>query len=177
MIPLIASTLACSAAAVLTLPASAALLYTTTFEDFEPGPDQISQVDGWRASGQGQSVHGIDQDAVPGLGKSGFLGRNKPSTDLSFISVWRPVTFDPLAANAPVVEFFAVVGIADSTNGQRDNFYITVYDSGNKLLGAVNFDNTKDRFGIWRYDGKNYHRTSGSFFEARSTSSTSASTT
>ncbi|MGK0184521.1 MAG: hypothetical protein ACI9R3_000293 [Verrucomicrobiales bacterium] len=148
-------------------PCAAAVLYTTSFDDFEVGADQLAQVGGWRASGRGQGLHGIDKDAIPGLGKSGFLGRSSPAADTSFVSVWRPLNYSPLAQEMPIIEFFAIVGVADSTNGARDNFYITLYDSGNQLLGAINFDNTNERYGIWRYDGQNYHRASGAFFRGK----------
>ena len=107
--------------------------------------------DGWTGTHVGEGVHGIDEGRIDGLGKTAFLGFNPPSSN--FVGVARSVDYDPLGAGNPTIEFFSLVGIADSTNGEFDRFYISFYNISDDLLGAIVFDNTADDFGLLRSDG------------------------
>lgn len=145
-------------------------LFATGFDNYTTGADALAGHDGWVGTSRGQGLHGVDPAGSGGVGKSGYIGRNVPPPGVTFVSVRRPVNYFPLASEevrGAVAEFYAIVGIADSTNGNRDNFYITLYDENNRALGAVNFDNTPDRFGIYRYDGLNYHRSPVRFVRGR----------
>ncbi len=127
-------------------------LYQTDFSNFTAGEDQLVGTDGWMGSNIGEGVHGIDSEAIVGLGHSAFLGFNPPSTDL--VSVYRPIDQSLLSSGSgSVIEFNVVMGISDSFNGQYDRFYFSLYDPLNNYLAALVFDNTNEGFGIWVSDG------------------------
>ena len=126
-------------------------IYETDFESFSVGSDQLVGTDGWVGTNANEGVHGIDEGLIEGLGKTAFLGFNPPTTD--FVSVAHPVAFDPLGQGLPTVEFFAFIGVADSTNGLYDRFYISFYNGDDDLLAAIALDNTPADFGVLRYDG------------------------
>ena len=146
------------------------VLYSTGFDTFASGVDKLVESDKWLGSTSSKGVHGVDAEGSGGIGQSGYIGRNRPAPSVTFVSVRNAVDYDPFAAaetRGEVMEFFGLIGVADSTNGKRDNFYVTVYDSENRLLGAVNFDNTQERFGIYKYDGSNYERSPVGFVRGR----------
>jgi len=132
-------------------PVCALTLYFTEFEEFTAGPDQWAGAQGWQGSSVGLGVHGIDQDIIPALGKTAYLGFNRP--DSTFVTVFRPVLYDPATNGVPVVEFESLMGIEDSTNSFRDSFFFTFYNNGGDVLAAIRFDNDDLTFGIWRFDG------------------------
>ena len=136
-------------------------IYRTTFDEFASGPNQLAGQNGWRATGGSDGAQGIDENILPGLGKSGFIGFGRPAS--GFVSVFRSITEELSGFDSQVVEFNTLLGIEDSTNGARDNFYIAVYNADNHLLGAVNFDNTQANLGIWRFDGASAVATGASF--------------
>lgn len=130
-----------------------AVLYRTDFESFPLGDDQLVGNDGWEGDNVGEGVHGTD-NVVPGLGQHGFIGFNSPSD--TFVSVFRPVDYDPVAADTPRIEFFAAVGIQESTVGGDDFFYITVLNSARQALAAIRFRVTFFEMEIWRFDGVSF---------------------
>lgn len=138
-------------AGVASLPAE--LLYSTSFENppFSAGPDQWVGSDGWIGNSAGSGVHGIDQGLIPGQGQTAYLGFNQP--DNSLVVVARPIDHDPVAEGSASVVIDTLLGIEDSTNGFRDNFWLTVYNMQGDLLGALRFSNELATYGIWRYDG------------------------
>ncbi|MEZ5301035.1 MAG: hypothetical protein R3F11_10345 [Verrucomicrobiales bacterium] len=147
-------------------------IYRTDFETFPVGDNQLVGTEGWLGTDDGSNVHGIDDNIVPGIGKSAFLGGGgTPSS--TFVSVYQPLDVDPLALDRPIIEFYAVIAFADSSNNLRDNFYFSIYNTSGELLGAVNFDNTltsnpqdpQNPIGqkiLW-YDGVAFHDTGLTF--------------
>lgn len=131
--------------------AQAFTLYTTDFEEFSAGDDRWAGTSGWMATSVGVGVHGIDQDILPGLGKTAFLGFNRPKSP--FVTVFRPVLYNPITQGTPLIEFETLMGIQDSTNGNRDSFFFTFYNGSGNLLGSIRFDNSELSYGIWRLDG------------------------
>lgn len=140
-------------ALLVILPARAEFLYTTNFETFTPGPDQWVGTDGWIGNSTGVAAHGIDVDFLPALGKTAFLGANQPST--TFVTVAQPFDHDPLAQGSVGIQIESLLGIEDSTNNRRDNFYLSFYNTGGTFLAALLFSNQVDTYGIWRLDGTN----------------------
>ncbi|MFT6864095.1 MAG: hypothetical protein ACJAVK_002657, partial [Akkermansiaceae bacterium] len=70
------------------------------------------------------------------------------------------LSYDHVANGAPVVEIDTLLGIEDSTNNRRDDFFISIYNSGGNRLASIRFDNEdpaafNSQFGIWREDGTN----------------------
>ena len=156
----LASALACVA------PANADVLYETDFEDFTPGSDNLAGTDGWLATHNGLELHGIDDGILPGLGKSAFLGFNPPDGNMAqTITVFRPVNYDPVGEGKPIIEFEALIGIADSQDDPatqfqdesllEDRFIITVYNISLQPLASIIYDNRTSTYGLYRNNGSN----------------------
>ena len=144
------------------VPSSAKDLYTTDFEGFTAGPDNWVGTDGWQGNNNRAQVHGIDEGVVSGLGKTAYLGYYPPPTALT--TVFRPVAYDPVASNTPVIEFETLLGIQDSTNGRGDSFRFTFYNALGAFLAAVRFSNNPLFPGIWRMDGSSEFATGVGFY-------------
>ena len=71
----------------LSFPARALTLYSTDFEEFPVGSDKWAGTSNWLATSTGVGVHGIDQDLLPGLGRTAYLGYNRPKS--TFVTVFR----------------------------------------------------------------------------------------
>ncbi|MEM7385644.1 MAG: hypothetical protein AAF514_11930 [Verrucomicrobiota bacterium] len=135
-------------------------LFESSFDSFQVGANALIERDEWKGTPAGQGAHGTDPPGSGGIGASGYIGRLRPQPNIGFVSIRKPLNYDPVNGDqqaGEIIEFFSLVGIADSTNGSRDNFYISIYDTDTRLLGAINFDNTASQFGIYRYDGETYH--------------------
>lgn len=133
--------------------ASATDLYYTDFESFTNGADKWVGTDGWLGNSKGVGVHGIDNELVPGLGKTAYLGYKQPLSTL--VAVLRPVNFTPIASGKPIVEFETLMGIQDSTNGHHDSFFFSFYNTNGNLLASIRFSNDPLTYGVWRLDGTN----------------------
>ncbi|MDB4757797.1 hypothetical protein OAF77_03160 [Akkermansiaceae bacterium] len=65
-----------------------------------------------------------------------------------------------IASEKPIVEINTLIGIEDSTNDQRDDFYLTIYNTVGNRIASIRFDNqhpeiTDSQFGIWRENSTN----------------------
>lgn len=123
----------------------AGTLYSTDFEEFPAGDGEWAGNEGWLSNAASSAAQGIIQDPVDDLplGRAGFLGFAKPPS--AFVSVFRPVDHDPVAAGASRVEFESLLGLQDSTNGFRDRFHVSVYNISGAFLAALTFDNTSGK--------------------------------
>jgi hypothetical protein len=119
------------------------ILFSTGFED---PPYQreftLADQDGWLsdASGGNQIFAGY----FPDLGQHALVGFSEPEEDVSSVSVWRPINFNPIAAGQPVVTFRVTMAIADSENAaRRDSFRWSVYNTNASphRLFSLDFDN------------------------------------
>lgn len=135
------------------ISAFASELYSTDFSDFPVGEDQLVGYDGWEGTNIGQGVHGIDAEAIAGIGQSAYLGAAPPSLGTEAVSVFRPLA-SPVTSEA-VVEFQTVFGIAASTQGGEDifTFTFTFYNADDDYLAAIQFDTALLDYGIWQDDG------------------------
>jgi hypothetical protein len=142
--------------------AAAAILYQTDFESFPVGPNLWAGTDGWTGNSNGTGSHGIDQNIVPGggLGKTAFLGFAQPA--VGNVAVQRQIPYNPVLTGVPKIEFRIPLGIQDSTNGRRDNFYVYFYNSSGLVLAAIGFMNSSGQ-GITRFDGTATFNTAASF--------------
>lgn len=134
------------------------VLYTTDFETFSAGSDQITGTEGWIGSPTGShfglGLTGIDPETghgVIGLGNAAYIGGNDAalpaSVTNSVVNVRRPVNFDPVAQNKEVVSIHCLLGIKDSTTTvggivQRDDFEVAILNTAGTIMGSVFFDNT-----------------------------------
>ena len=140
----------------------AEVLYETDFEAFSVGINQWSGTEGWISNDNTSGAQSIDGDLIPALQNTASLGFNQPAGDLTFVA--KPINYDHVTAGAPIVKIDTLLGIEDSTNGRRDDFFLSVYNSAGNRLASIRFDNedpTVDGtlFGFWRDDGLLQHDT------------------
>jgi len=141
---------------------NAEVLYDTDFEAFSVGINQWSGTEGWISNDNTSGAQSIDGDLIPALQKTASLGFNQPAGDLTFVA--KTLNYDHVSAGAPIVKIDTLLGIEDSTNGRRDDFFLSVYNSAGNRLASIRFDNedpTADGtlFGFWRDDGLLQHDT------------------
>ncbi|PHX95881.1 MAG: hypothetical protein CK546_00130 [Pedosphaera sp.] len=123
------------------LPASAAtLIYRTGFEVFEGYSTNftLSGQNGWRHEGSGGN--GVVNDFIPGAGQSAYIGFGAPGAP-EFNNVWRPVNLAPVPTNLSVVTFSVTMLVVDSTDGRRDDFRWSFYNTSSNRLLTLDFDN------------------------------------
>ncbi|MGI9240121.1 MAG: hypothetical protein ACR2RV_04940 [Verrucomicrobiales bacterium] len=144
--------------------AHAGVIYEADFEIFTPGADELAGTDGWVATINGQSLHGIDDEIIPGLGKSAYLGFYPPTDPRTqTISVFRPLNFDPIGTGNPIVEFEAIIAIAQSQDDPdtnlsdesmlEDRFLLSIYNTSFELLAAIIYDTRTNTYGLHRNNG------------------------
>ena len=142
--------------AILTLSLSSRLqsqtIYATEFEEFNVGNEMLKGEDFWQiGTSSGTGSYGIDSNLVSGLGKSAFLGYNQPATPLVTVAVAH--FFDPIASKQPLIEFESILGVEDSTNGNRDTFSVIFLSANGGLLASIELRNSNTTFGLWYSDG------------------------
>ena len=117
------------------------MLYETDFESFPVGDNKWANFDGWLSNDTSSGAQAIDQDIIVGggLGRTAALGFKRPN--FTFTSVFRPINYDPAVGGNPLIEFQTLFGIEDSTNGRRDNFFISFYNINGNLLASLRLAN------------------------------------
>ena len=123
-------------------PASAAtLIYRTTFESFEGynANFTLSGQNNWIHFGTGGN--GLVTDFIPGAGQSAYIGFSAPTGVDEFLNVWRPVNLAPVPTNLSVVTFSVTMRVIDSSNGRRDDFRWSLYNTNGARLFSLDFDN------------------------------------
>ena len=138
--------IAVAVAAALQLAQSETNSTTLFSTGFEPPEYQIgftlADQDGWLSDAIGGNQ--IFDGYFPDLGQHALIGFSPPEGNVTSVSVWRPVHFDPLAGDQPIVTFRVTMAIADSENPElRDSFRWSVYNSHAmpSRLFSVDFDN------------------------------------
>ncbi len=133
--------------------ATTGLLYQTHFENFTAGPNQWTGTDGWFGNpGAGAlNIQGIDQDQITGIGKSAYLGFNTPASRWNYVA--RVFNHNPVTEGSTTIEVDSLLGIQDSTNGNFDSFFVSVYNHLGQFLAAIQFTNENQSYRIWRDDG------------------------
>ena len=134
------------------------ILYDTDFDNFPAGANNWSGNEGWISNDTTSGAQAIDENVLPSLLKTATLGFAKPTSNFTFIAL--DLEYDHIASEKPVVEIDTLIGIEDSTNGQRDDFYLSIYNADGNRLASIRFDNespdsTSSQFGIWRVSGTN----------------------
>ncbi|MCB1097579.1 MAG: choice-of-anchor D domain-containing protein [Verrucomicrobiae bacterium] len=124
------------------------VVYQTDFSQFAEGLNTIDGVDGWSAIHPGDGVQGtIDTTLAPDIGRSAFIGFNKPSDD--FNGIFRRFGRDPIAEGNPLIEFSIDLAIFDSTNSFYDIFSFRIHNIENDLLATVTLDNRNLQIYTW----------------------------
>ncbi len=145
------------------LPASAAtLIYRTTFESFEGyNPSfTLSGQNNWTHEGSGGN--GLVNGFIPGAGQSAYIGFTPPSPT-EFTSVWRPVNLAPVPTNLSVVTFSVTMLVMDSSNGRRDDFRWSIYNTNGARLVSLDFDNSTEGINYGLDDGAGFAATGRQF--------------
>ena len=70
-------------------------LYFTDFEDAPSCDDELVGYDDWNGTSNGRGAHGIEPEAVEGLGQSAFIGYNSPGGNTDTVTVLRQIRHDP----------------------------------------------------------------------------------
>jgi hypothetical protein len=129
------------------------VLFTTGFEEpeYETGftleGQPVSEAAARRWMSDAIGGNQVFAGFFPDMGQHGLVGFSDPDGDVTAVSVWRPITFDPVAAGLPVITFTVTMAIADSEERtERDSFRWSVYNTNATphRLFSLDFDN-KDR--------------------------------
>jgi hypothetical protein len=145
-------------------------IYFTDFEDARAGDDELAGYDDWNGNPKNRGCHGIDSEAVPGLGKSAFIGYGSPGNSRTSAVVLRSIPHDPVSSGEPIIRLVAAIGLNDSDNDSplgnepdRNSFFVTLFNSSGQTLASLNYNNTEEGFGLWRDDGILTHDTEEEF--------------
>lgn len=146
---------------LLSMQIHAATLYFTDFEElFTVGINRWAGTGGWVSNDTVSGAQSIDQNIIPGggLGKTASLGFRLPRSLLTFVA--KPINHNVAATGLSRIQVNSLLGIENSTNGRRDDFYLSIYNAAGNRLASIRFDNqdpfaVNSQFGIWREDGVN----------------------
>jgi hypothetical protein len=108
---------------------------------------------GWLNEGSGGN--GLVDDAFPGLGQQGYVGKFAPSFGYDYLFVWQPLDLDPMAVGAPVIKFTTEMSIMPPTTGEADEFAWIAFNSQLQPLFIIDFENF-NREVYYKYDGTSY---------------------
>ena len=117
------------------------ILYDTDFDTFPAGPNNWSGNDNWISNDTISGAQTIDGNVLPGLLNTATLGFAQPTSQFTFVAL--DLDYDHIASEKPIVEINTLIGIEDSTNDQRDDFYLTIYNTAGNRLASIRFDNEK----------------------------------
>ena len=142
------------------------ILYDTDFDNFPTGANSWSRNDSWISNDTTSGAQAIDGNILPALLNTATLGFAQPASGFTFIAL--DLGYDHIASGKPIVEIDTLIGIEDSTNHQRDDFYLSIYNAEGNRLASIRFDNespdsVNSQFGIWRASGTNQFDTQFDF--------------
>ncbi|YCM46151.1 hypothetical protein V2O64_08980 [Verrucomicrobiaceae bacterium 227] len=143
--------------------AETGLLYQTTFSEFPVGENNWAGNEGWFTNSEATStsVQGIDDQVILGLSKSAFLGFNEPATRWTYVA--KLFNHDSSQKGSALIEVDTLLGVQDSTNGQNDSFFVSVYNIQGQFLAAIQLSTEEETYGIWRDDGEDLTDTTVDF--------------
>lgn len=125
--------------------------YKTEFSNFPVGDDQWANRDGWRTTNLGRGWNGIVENAIPGLGRSAFLGYGRPFQNI--VRVSHPLGVPVGTSLRSVLRFECLLGLSSSVTGSDDSFALQFYNPAGSKLAGIKFDTGAQTFGIWIDDG------------------------
>ena len=115
---------------------SLSLVYRTGFEaaeGYSSASDLVGQ-QGW--VGVGSGGNGIGVGLMPGPGQQAYIGYAPPQAGDSALFVYHP-----LNQTISHGQFLVTMSVADSSNGQYDDFYWSVFNQAGDQLFTLDFDN------------------------------------
>ena len=127
-------------------------LYSTQFESAEGfnAVYELADQGGW--VGYGTGGNGV-QEFYPTYGQSAYVG-NVPATTYAGLYLWHPVS--SFSTNYPIITFTVKMALVESTNGYRDQFFWSVYNTNGAPLCSLNFFNDYPGFWDIYYDQDNF---------------------
>ncbi|MHB8520036.1 MAG: hypothetical protein ACYDH9_04695 [Limisphaerales bacterium] len=122
--------------------AQPSVIYSTGFEVAERYDTNLTLVgqNGWVAS-ISSGGNGLLTSFFEGYGQQAFIGFSPPDGTNDTLNIWRPINYVPSGTNATLVKFSVLMSIADSTDGQFDDFRWSVYNISGTRLFTLDFDN------------------------------------
>ncbi|MEW6303366.1 MAG: hypothetical protein AB1705_07850 [Verrucomicrobiota bacterium] len=124
--------------------ATPTVIYSTSFEvaeNYNIDNDLVGQ-NGWVGFGTGGN--GLVTNYFEGMGQQAYIGFSPPTDSSDSLTIWRPINFNPIPANKPIVTFSVLMMINDSSdtvNGPFDEFRWSIYNSAGNRLFTLIFDN------------------------------------
>lgn len=119
-------------------------VYSTHFEKAE-GYDaryELAGQKGWVTDSASYGGNGLLTNFLGIAGnQAGYVGLWPLAPATSFFSVWQPLNYAPLSNDLTIVNFSATMLVVDSTNGHRDDFYWSVFNTQNDRLFTLDFYN------------------------------------
>lgn len=114
-------------------------LYETNFDAFPTGQGTWVGTENWATTGASTDAFGISDNALPTVGNAAYIGFNQPANTLS--AIFRPFDFAPVASGHPIIRIETIIGVQDSTNGRRDQFFLNIRNRAGAFLAGIGFDN------------------------------------
>ncbi len=141
-------------ASAATVRAAVTNVFFTGFEATEgySALNDLAGQNGWLQAGSGGN--GLVTGYFPGEGQQAYIGFAPPDAGDDLLILWKPINYQPVAANTPVVTFSVLIGFVDSTTNLYDDFYWSVYNSSADHLFTINFRNDDLRV-YYALDGTN----------------------
>ena len=146
--------------------ASPTTVFHTGFEAAE-GYSTQSDLDGqngWTKFGSGGN--GVLDNFFAGYGQQAYIGFTPPANADDTLNVWRPINLAPVPANTPLVQFSVLMAVMDSSNGRRDDFRWSVYNTNGYRLFSLDFDGVSLDISYVLDDGAGFVATGRNFARA-----------
>jgi hypothetical protein len=109
-----------------------------TSEGYNPNYELIGQ-QGWVSDTTSYGGNGLVSDFLGT--QAAYIGMDPLNPRANYLAVWQPIHYAPLETGQPIVRFYSTISIVDSSNGYRDDFYWSVYNTDNHHLFTLDFYN------------------------------------
>lgn len=129
---------------LLFLSSPAGALTNLFFTAFEPSEgydaryELVSQ-NGWVCDTTSLGGNGLTTNYLGT--QAAYVGLFPLDPATNFISVYQPLSFDPIQQGLPIVEFSTLMSVMDSSNTNWDDFLWTVYNTDGWPMLTVDFNN------------------------------------
>ena len=119
-------------------------IYSTHFEKSE-GYNmayELAGQKGWVTDCASYGGNGLLTNAIgSATNQSAYVGLWPLNPPTNAFSVWQPLNYSPFNTRLTMVRFSAVMLVVDSTNGKRDDFYWSVFNTNGDRLFTLDFYN------------------------------------
>lgn len=119
-------------------------IYSTHFEKSE-GYNiayELAGQNGWVTDCASYGGNGLLTNGIgSATNQSAYVGLWPLNPPTNAFSLWQPLNYLPLTTRLTTVKFSAVMLVVDSTNGKRDDFYWSVFNTNGDRLFTLDFYN------------------------------------